>query len=1258
MKVLSLIILFFSFSFSFYSQNTLWGTVQKGGLHNHGFLYKTDSAGNNLVVVHHFDSIHSGKSPGPLMQASNGKLYGMTAMGGHGVVQLVGGPTGFYYTMGGTFFEYDPVIDSLRVLTHFKSTDPQWPTNFCNPSPLKILEASPGVLWAVLTLTQNNNGLVAPLNEYVVSYNISTGSMTHVTTVPSWYTPSRPSPQYTSITGVLRKAADGFVYGTTSGYSSCATLSDASHGSIIRIDPATNAFSYIKPFNCMAFDDGWLPDGNFEEVNGKFYGRTYYGGPNIVYPTFLGYGLIYEYDPVANTYTRKYDFAGGAMGGNLNGYHVKATNGKLYGTTYRGSTNVNDPYGSGVLYEYDPASNAYTKKYDFGAIAISIYDVGPYGALWLSAHSGKLYGTTQLGVFEYNIATNQTRPAARFSMANYYASATPLIEICMKPTYLFHAQVSYSICAGSFFSYALQSGNSNTYIWKHNGTIDASQTSGTLQFNQINLADGGTWFCEMTNACGTTNSQTITLTVNAAGGSLVTSTITATGSTTICPGSAITLSGNTNGGTWSNGSTAASIMAGGPASYQVANTNACGLSFSNIITIDTIPTPTRSVISFTSTGTMPTPYASICQGDSTLAFGNVNGAWNTGETTPSIYVKDHLPHYIINANACTAVYSGTIQANVIPPVTPPVITATGPLNICTGDSVLLQTAGNNNYNWYTNNGLFYSYVSYGPKIYAKQSGDYYIQILSGCGPVYSQSVHVNANGTALGPALITPLGSTVICQGSGVVLQSNYASCTWNTGATTQTILATGAGPYTVTNYNSCSSVVSAPLTLSVTPAPVISYIQTQNAVCPTTGTIVLAPGSPAGGTYSGSGVNGTIFDPILAGAGTHTVMYTVQDASTGCFGSAIQQISVDYEPLITVAGPTLICQGSPTVLFQTYIPYGTWNTGTGGQVLVANQAGSYYISKTNACGVSVTSNTIVITSKPTPTLSVSGSATLCAGGSTILTGSGAASYTWNPGGGTQIVTVNPATTTVYTLTGLGANGCYATAMTTVNVNPAPALSVNNATICNGTSATLTATGANTYSWSTAQTGASVVVSPTVSTVYNVLGTSVSSCTNTATAVVYVNPAAVTPTVTQAGNHLQSSLSVSYQWYLNGTILNGATSQTYTPTQNGNYTVVITDMNGCKATSAIYIITDTGLADSAGRSGAVDVYPNPTTGNFTVNTPFSKFQVQIVNALGQVIQMESASFSSEFSIGENGLYLVHVIANDRVYIKKLVVSGK
>lgn len=1256
MKALSFVLLFFSFNLSLYSQQTLWGTIQKGGLYNHGVLYKTDSIGDNLVVVHNFDSIRSGKFPGAIIQASNGKIYGTTNQGGNGVVQSPGAPPG-YYTEGGTLFEYDPVLDSFRILIHFNSTNALYPAGFYSPSPLPLLEAAPGKLWITLSLFQYSNSVAQVRHGSVMSYDLATGVLSPVATVPSWTTPSLNGPQYTSISGPLYKGADGYVYGMTNGYSSCAVSAAANDGSLIRINPATNAFSYILPLNC-SYIDGWLPEGNFEEVNGKYIGRTRWGGPAYSYPTAPGNGVIFEFDPVANTYTKKYNLQGGTMGRNVAGNTIKAANGKLYAAAYGGVTNNNMPYGGGIIYEYDAASNTYNVDYNFlytGALS----SIGTEGQLWVKGSNHKLYGTTSLGVFEFNTSNNQARAAGRFSMTNYTSLTPNLITVCKKPSYKYISVLSHTLCTGTSFHYDLHSYNANSFVWKHNGITEASQTSGILHINQVSASDAGTWVCEMTNACGVTTSQTVTLTVNPAGIGVITSTITAAGSTTICPGSVITLSGNTNGGVWSNGSTATSVAVGGPASYHVSNSNACGLTFSNIITIDTIPTPARSVISFTSTSTMPTSYANICPGDSVLAFGNVNGTWNTGETSPSLYVKDALPHYIINSNACAAVYSGTIQAHIIPPVISPTITALGPVSICSGDSVLLQASGIDNYDWYIYNGLFTNYVDHNLQVYAKQSGDYYIIQQSYCGPVHSQTIHVNANETALDTAIITPLSSTVICPGTSVILESNYTSCSWNTGATTQTIAVTQAGTYQVMNYNSCSTVTSAAITVSVIATPFISFTQSQDSVCLTTAPFNLDPGIPAGGYYMGTGVSGTSFNPSLAGSGTHTVTYNYDDTSTGCTASTLQVIYVDHDPVIATASSTLICQGSNTVLYQVEAPYGIWNTGATGFALPVYQAGTYYVTKTNVCGISVNSNSIQVSTKPSPTLTINGTTTLCASSNTMLNGNGAVSYSWNPGGNTtQNMTVSPATTTIYTLTGQGSNGCYASMTTTVTVNPAPPLSVNNASICLGNSATLTASGASTYSWSTAQTGYSVVVSPTVSTVYNVLGTSVNSCTSMATAVVQVNSTAVVPTINLVGNVLQSSPSAFYQWYLNGSIITGATSQTYTPTQNGDYTVLIIDAYGCSATSAIHTVLDTGLSGLTGNSIIVDVYPNPTTGHVTLNTPFSKFQVQIVNALGQVILLENGSFISEFNLEESGLYMIHIIANDHIYIKKLVVSGK
>jgi len=1094
-----------------HAQNTLWGTTINGGQFGFGYIYRTDSIGNNLIIVHSFDNIHDGRAPGPVMQASNGKIYGMTISGGPGVITVSVTPSFTYNTAGGTLFEYDPVIDSFKTLIAFNSTDPQYPPQFYNPSSLKLLEASPGILWAVLTEQINN---VGALNRYIMAYNISSNTISLAVTVPSWNTTATTDVQYTGLSGELYKDANGYVYGTTSGYSACAANVSFQVGSIIRMDPSTNAFSYIYPFDCGFINDGYIPQGNMEdEGNGKLYSYTQMGGNSVYYPN-MGYGVIYEYDPTTNTFTKKYDFTGGVLGASPMGYILKAPNGKLYGTAYGGTNS------SGILYEYDPASNTYTKKQDF----IDLHTpatLGPYGILWLvSSANGKIYGTTQYGMFEYNTTTNQTRLAARFIEPTYNTSANAIIEVCRKPAYKFNTVTNYTICAGSFFSYDLHCTNAQTFVWKHNGVADASQVTSILNFNHIAITDAGNWVCEMTNECGTTTSSTITIVVNAAGTGVITSTLTPAGTTSICPTNSITLSGN-NSGTWNTGATTSSIITSNPGTYQVINSNACGNTYSNIITIDTIPSPLPQLISFPmgpySTG--PELSAYMCPGDSLLLSGNTNGVWNTGETSYSIYVNDLLPHYVITSNACKTVTSATAQAAYSPVGLPPTITPTGFVQICTGDSLLLQAVGASGdgtplvYNWY-NNG---SFVAYTNNFYVKQSGVYYAMTTSICGSITSQTLTLTADSVALDTAIITTSGSTTFCQGSSIVLQSNYNSCVWSTGATTPSITVTQPGTYQVTNSNGCSSVTSASVTTTVIPAPTVSYVELHDSVCLTTVPYSLGTGSPSGGYYTGHAVSSNMFNPSVAGSGIDTVTYNYQDMSTGCVGKATQELYVDYDPAISVAGSATICAGNTTVLYQTLLPLGTWSTGQSDVAISVSQSGIYYVTKTNICGNAVNSNSIQVT-----------------------------------------------------------------------VNPLPAI----------------------------------------------------------------------PLITQSGNSLQSTVAASYQWYLNGAIVSGAISQIYTPTQSGNYTVIISDNNGCSSTSNIFTYSITGINTIDKENNAISIYPNPSSCYFTVEFLPTTNQVLILNAVGQIVQKKEVDkqTSLQFSLMENGIYFIQFHSGKQTITRKIIIS--
>jgi hypothetical protein len=150
------------------------------------------------------------------------------------------------------------------------------------------------------------------------------------------------------------------------------------------------------------------------------------------------------------------------------------------------------------------------------------------------------------------------------------------------------------------------------------------------------------------------------------------------------------------------------------------------------------------------------------------------------------------------------------------------------------------------------------------------------------------------------------------------------------------------------------------------------------------------------------------------------------------------------------------------------------------------------------------------------------------------------------------------------------------TATTSISVDSIPVVSAGaNVAICNGENTILTATGATTYSWSTGQTGASITVDPTTDTTYTVTGfNGACSATDSVDVTVYALPTvSITGTLTYcagASTTLDAGSFVSYLWS------NGETTQTISATA-GNYTVTVTDSNGCSNTSAQVSVTELAL---------------------------------------------------------------------------------
>ena len=148
------------------------------------------------------------------------------------------------------------------------------------------------------------------------------------------------------------------------------------------------------------------------------------------------------------------------------------------------------------------------------------------------------------------------------------------------------------------------------------------------------------------------------------------------------------------------------------------------------------------------------------------------------------------------------------------------------------------------------------------------------------------------------------------------------------------------------------------------------------------------------------------------------------------------------------------------------------------------------------------------------PALAVS-NATICSGSAYSITTSGVSSFTvqGNPSG-----VVTPTANSGYTVVGTNSANCTSTGVLTVNVNPTPAITVTgNQTICLGQSTSLSAAGANTYTWSGGQTTSSVSLSPTITSQYSVSGTSTLGCSGTSTVSLNVQ------NCTNLSNHLENA---------------------------------------------------------------------------------------------------------------------------------------
>lgn len=813
-----------------------------------------------------------------------------------------------------------------------------------------------------------------------------------------------------------------------------------------------------------------------------------------------------------------------------------------------------------------------------------------------------------------------------------------------------------NVCSGTsvtFTATAVDAGADPAYEWKINGTAVPGASGSTFTTSALN--NGDMVEVQITADCitaATAVSNAITMNITPAA---TPSVIVNSSSNTVCNGGSATLTAvPSNGGSapmyqwYKNGSivpgetnftySASGIMDGDQYMVEMTSNGTCittPLASSNPVTIGVYP----SAGTITTSG--PTTICSSTAGGSvTLTAGQgVSYLWSNGETTQSITTSTPNTYSVTvtTSNGCidqSAPVSVTTKA--MPNVAK--IKTVGATSVCTPGTVALaldMAAG-------STTGFAYQW---------------------------------NLGGSPIPGATDSTFNASAVGAGAYTVTISGGGTCTKTSAAKTATVKQTPVADFTVTGATAFCTGGS--VTFDAVPVTGATYMWLKNGTS----------NAGAGATKS------------FNTSGDYTLVTKLNGCSdTANYTQTVTAYPAAPTPKIAVVGSTSVC--APNTVSMKLDPQVSsngssfqWNlggspvSGATDSTYQADATGAYTLTLTTGNGCSKTSSVKNATVKPLPVanFTAAGPTEFCAGGSVTLNAPAITGYTYtwlkdgvSAGSGvSKAFKVSGTYSVVATLAGCRDTSDYSEVIT---VNPLPVAAVattDPTTICAGGSAMLhaTPTGAfHTYAWYKSGTLDPAVITQdytaTLAGTYKVMVTDDKSCVSklsSSQVVIKVNPipvASITPvgSLNIAANgsvKLKASPSsgVSWQWYLDGSPITGATGKEYIATQGGDYTVQVTKL-GCVGVSPAVTVNQSTVKEEEGTTSnpagteqasevfELSAFPNPVSGILNVNVRGIEQVDAVLHVMdmnGRLIsvkEMHEASATIDMSSYAQGMYLV------------------